>query len=62
MIKEDIVDVDSTQAFLSGVSIFLDLDSDIIEGMAEHMTLFRYEKGEHLIHKGRLGSQPPEAQ
>ena len=57
MIKEDIidVDVDSTQAFLSGVGIFLDLESEIIEGMAERMALFRYEKGEHLIHKGSAG-------
>jgi len=55
MIQEDIIDVDSTQAFLSGVGIFLDIDSDIIESMADCMTLFRYDKGEHLIKKGSAG-------
>jgi len=55
MIKEEITDVDSTQIFLSGVPIFLDLDSDIIESMADRMGLFRFEKGEQLITKGKAG-------
>ena len=55
MIKENIIDVYETQAFLSGVSIFLEIDSDIIESMADRMVLFRYEKGERLIKKGNTG-------
>ena len=55
MIKEDIIDSDATQVFLSGVGIFLDIESDIIESMADRMVLFRYEKGEYLIRKGNAG-------
>lgn len=51
------IDLDAAMVFLSGVDIFLNLDTDIIENMAHRMTIKEYAPDEYLIHKGNPGHQ-----
>lgn len=55
MNKDNSIDLDDAMIFLSGVDIFLDLNSEIIENMAEYMSISQYQAGDHLIHKGSPG-------
>ena len=55
MNKEKNLDIDAAMIFLPGVDLFLDLDVDIIESMAERMGRIKYNAGDQLIHKGNPG-------
>lgn len=55
MIEEDNIDTGSAKRFLSEVSMFEKLNSDVLQDMADRMSLFRFEKGEHLIEKNKPG-------
>ena len=49
------IDLDDAMIFLSGVDIFINLSSDVIERMAESMSISEYAAGDHLIHKDSPG-------
>ena len=55
MNKDNNFDLDDAMIFLSGVDIFLDLDNEIIENMAQRMLIRKYQAGDYLIHKGEPG-------
>jgi eukaryotic-like serine/threonine-protein kinase len=55
MIEEKMLDFDDACLFLSGVKIFLDLDNQVIENLAENMKMFRFADREYLIEKGKPG-------
>ena len=52
MFKDKSINVDSALIFLPGVKLFIGLDNKIISAMAEHMCMFKFDAGEHLIKKG----------
>ncbi|MCW8923834.1 MAG: protein kinase [Gammaproteobacteria bacterium] len=55
MNKEKNLDLDAAMIFLSGVDLFINLEGEIIESMAERMDTIKYEAGEYLIHEGNPG-------
>jgi len=55
MIIKPNIDADDAALFLSGVKIFLALDSDVIDAMALGIQCFSFAQGEALIQRGTPG-------
>jgi len=55
MLKEDDIDPQSVQEFLSAVETFKGLESSVLGDIASRMNLLKFEAGEHLIWAGGLG-------
>ena len=55
MIKKANIDADESALFLSGVKIFLALDSDVIHAMALKIQCFAFSQDEALIERGTPG-------
>ena len=55
MNKENNIDLDDAMIFLSGVDIFRNLGNEIIENMAQRMSISKFQANDYLIHKGDPG-------
>ena len=55
MLKQVNIDMEDALIFLPGVKLFIKLDNRIISDIAKHMSIHRYEAGEHLIKRGEPG-------
>jgi len=55
MLKQDDIDTTSIHKLLPDIQAFQGLASDVLEDIASHMSLIKYEAGEHIIWAGSLG-------